>query len=105
MVSIINNFTIINDQNSFIESNFKHAIFSRYNSRRTKLSDFLAFLLSKKVDQTNNIFFDEHNIDEKSMEEAYKYFTDADSLELKTPEIVKNPENAIEDSMNIDLNE
>ena len=51
-----------------------NALKSRYNSRRTRFSNYLAYLISHKISQNENIFFEKADIDFDKMEEDFNYF-------------------------------
>ena len=79
---------------------FKAAVIERYNSRRTKHSDYLAFLLQNNVPQDDNLFYNVGQIDFDDFEKLFNQFSSPIDAEEKT---VRNDEDAVDASMNFDL--
>ena len=87
-----------------IEKTFKQNLMTRYLERRIKHADYLAYLLQHQVPQGSNIFFDQNAI--QSAESEFLRFTKpVFQIEIEPEEPTVLHISAVEQSLNINLNE
>ena len=83
-----------------VSKEFKAVVLEPYDSKRTKYSDYLAFLFQNNVPQDDNLFYNVGQIDFDDFEKLFNEFSSPLDAEEQT---ITNDEDAVNASMNFNL--